>query len=107
MASSIWTRRCSATCRRSSGKVKERVTVRMLLAHASGLPAWRPLFREAQTDAEAFAARRSETPLESAPGARDVYSDLGIDRPDPGCGDASTDERLDSLLERRVFSRSA
>jgi CubicO group peptidase (beta-lactamase class C family) len=83
------------------GAGKNQVTVRMLLAHASGLPAWRPLFRETTTRAAAFALADT-TPLDSAPGTAEVYSDLGaivltqlietIYR-----------ERLDSLLDARVF----
>jgi CubicO group peptidase (beta-lactamase class C family) len=84
-----------------AGQGKNRVTVRMLLAHASGLPAWRPLFRETTTRAEVFALADT-TPLDSAPGTAEVYSDLGaivltqlietIYR-----------ERLDSLLQQRLF----
>ncbi len=79
---------------------KERVTVRMLLAHASGLPAWRPLFRETENRAEAIGLA-VKTPLESPPGAREVYSDLGLiiltDAVEKVYG-----ERLDSLFQRRV-----
>src|SRR5215210_278050 len=84
-----------------SGDLKERVTARMLLAHASGLPAWRPLFRETASRAEAIKLAL-ETPLETAPGAREAYSDLGLivltDAVERIYG-----ERLDSLLERRIF----
>ena len=59
-----------------TGAGKDRVTVRMLLAHASGLPAWRPLFRETGSRAEAFALADT-TPLSSVPGTAEVYSDLG------------------------------
>jgi CubicO group peptidase (beta-lactamase class C family) len=60
---------------------RDQVTVRDLLAHASGLPAHRPLWRQA---AEAAAARwtverlAAREPLEYAPGTRAVYSDLGF-----------------------------
>lgn len=84
-----------------AGPEKERVTVRMLLAHASGLPAWRPLFREVARRAEAFALAGA-TLLDTVPGTRTVYSDLGsivltqlIE--------SVYGQRLDSLLERRVF----
>jgi CubicO group peptidase (beta-lactamase class C family) len=60
-----------------SGEGKERVTVRHLLTHSSGLPAWRPLYKEAVGPAEA-AALVLATPLDTVPGARMVYSDLGI-----------------------------
>lgn len=52
------------------------VTIRHLLTHASGLPAWRPLYQETTTRAEALALVDS-TPLDDPPGARFVYSDLG------------------------------
>src|SRR5439155_11567450 len=56
------------------------VTVRQLLAHASGLPAWKllapaPGFADAR--AGIVEAVRRE-PLESAPGAAARYSDLGF-----------------------------
>ncbi len=52
------------------------ITVRHLLSHSSGLPAWRPLYKEAQTAAEAFALVYQTAP-DTVPGARFVYSDLG------------------------------
>ena len=84
-----------------AGAGKERVTVRMLLAHASGLPAWRPLFREARSRAEAFALADT-TPLSSVPGTVEVYSDLGAIILTQVL-EAIYHQRLDSLLERRVF----
>jgi CubicO group peptidase (beta-lactamase class C family) len=84
-----------------AGADKERVTVRMLLAHASGLPAWRPLFREVGTRAEAFALADS-TPLESVPGTTEVYSDLGAIVLTQAL-EAVYHERLDSMLDRRLF----
>jgi CubicO group peptidase (beta-lactamase class C family) len=84
-----------------TGPGKERVTVRMLLAHASGLPAWRPLNREVTTRSEAFALTDS-TPLDSAPGAATVYSDLGAIVLTQAVESVYA-ERIDSLLERRVF----
>jgi serine-type D-Ala-D-Ala carboxypeptidase len=83
------------------GPGKERVTVRMLLAHASGLPAWRPLFRETTSRVEAFALADT-TPLDSTPGATDVYSDLGAIVLTQVV-EAIYHERLDSLLQRTVF----
>ncbi len=66
---------------RLADEVRPGVTVRLLLAHASGLPAWRPLHEIAAEEADlrrgvVDAARRE--PLEAAPGARSVYSDLGF-----------------------------
>jgi CubicO group peptidase (beta-lactamase class C family) len=59
-----------------AGAGKERVTVRHLLTHSSGLPAWRPLYKEATT-ADTALAIVFATPLDTVPGARMVYSDLG------------------------------
>lgn len=84
-----------------AGADKDRVTVRMLLTHGSGLPAWRPLFREVTTRTEAFALADT-TPLESPPGARETYSDLGAIVLTQ-LVESVYHERLDSLLERRLF----
>jgi CubicO group peptidase (beta-lactamase class C family) len=84
-----------------AGNGKERVTARMLLAHASGLPAWRPLFREAGTREEVFGLATG-TPLDSPPGAATVYSDLGLIVLTHVIEELYH-ERLDSLLQRRFF----
>ena len=60
-----------------TGKNKELVTVRNLLTHSSGLPAWRPLYKEASTPEEAIDLVFT-TPLDTLPNVRMVYSDLGI-----------------------------
>ena len=53
-----------------------RVTFRHLLAHNSGLPAWRPLFRQGSRDA---ALRMAVETFFSYPiVARSVYSDIGL-----------------------------
>ena len=59
-----------------TGQWKARVTVRHLLTHSSGLPAWRPLYKEATSPAQALALVLA-TPLDTVPGVRMVYSDLG------------------------------
>jgi CubicO group peptidase (beta-lactamase class C family) len=84
-----------------AGGDKERVTIRLLLAHASGLPAWRPLFREVATRTEAFALADS-TPLDSVPGTAEAYSDLGAIVLTQAL-ETVYHERLDSLLDRRLF----
>ena len=84
-----------------AGPGKERVTVRMLLAHTSGLPGWRPLFREVATRDEALALADS-TPLDSAPGTAEIYSDLGAIVLTQVI-EAVYHQRLDSLLEQRVL----
>jgi len=60
---------------RFAGGARSAVTVRMLLDHTSGLPAWRPFYRLAPTRDSALALLYS-TPLERAPGDSAVYSDL-------------------------------
>ncbi len=108
---------------------KERVTLRHLLAHASGLPRWRPYFEAAAADPVAGAAflaperrppfaglagafgRGKELvraavlaePLEAAPGTRAVYCDPGF----LALGfllEAIGGERLARLAELRVFA---
>jgi CubicO group peptidase (beta-lactamase class C family) len=63
-------------------------TVRHLLTHASGLPAWAPLYREVRGQ-EAFVKRICDVEREGVPGAQSVYSDLGF-------------ILLGALLERRA-----
>lgn len=84
------------------GPMKQQVTIRHLLTHSSGLPAWRPLFREAR-NRHAALALVDTTPLDTVPGTRFVYSDLGaitlmqvVER--------ITHERLDRFLVTRVFA---
>jgi serine-type D-Ala-D-Ala carboxypeptidase len=83
------------------GPNKDKVTVRQLLVHASGLPAWRPLFRESATRAEALALVDT-TPLDTLPGTRYVYSDLGAIVLTQAV-EGVFHQRLDSLLATRVF----
>ncbi len=59
-----------------TGRWKSRVTVRHLLTHSSGLPSWRPLYKETTSAADALALAIA-TPLDTTPGAQMVYSDLG------------------------------
>ncbi len=67
------------------------VTIRHLLTHSSGLPAWRPLFREA-ADRRAALALVDSTPLAATPGDTFVYSDLGA-------------ILLTQVVERRLHAR--
>jgi serine-type D-Ala-D-Ala carboxypeptidase len=53
------------------------VTVRHLLSHNAGLPAWRALYKEADGADEAMRLILA-TPLDTLPGVRFVYSDLGF-----------------------------
>jgi CubicO group peptidase (beta-lactamase class C family) len=54
----------------------DRVTFRHLLAHTSGLPAWRPLFR--QGSAQAARQMALEAAPAYPPGEHSVYSDIGM-----------------------------
>ena len=56
---------------------KSAITVRELLTHTSGLPAWRPLYLLSDSAEGALAAIANE-PLEYKPSQRVVYSDLGF-----------------------------
>src|SRR6476646_4317782 len=83
------------------GGDKDKVTIRELLTHTSGLPAGRDIWRIAQTPLEARALVLS-TPLEGRPGAQYIYSDLGADV----LGllvEVVSGEPLDKFLTRRVF----
>jgi CubicO group peptidase (beta-lactamase class C family) len=84
-----------------TGDGKDRVTIRHLLTHSSGLPSWRPLYKEAAAADTAIAIVLA-TPLDTVPGARMVYSDLGaillgkvVER--------VSGETLDAYLARHVF----
>ena len=59
------------------GSGKERVTLRMLLAHSSGLPAYETLFR-AHSTPDALLRATLRLPLEAKPGTRTEYSDFGF-----------------------------
>lgn len=56
---------------------KDDVTVRHLLTHTGGLPAWLPLYKSYATEEERFAAVLAVAPRR-APGEAYVYSDLGL-----------------------------
>ncbi|HEV2762904.1 MAG TPA: serine hydrolase domain-containing protein [Pyrinomonadaceae bacterium] len=64
--------------RHFSGEDKRRITVRQLLTHTSGLPAWTPVYvasgGERERALDAIVAR----PLAYEPGTRVLYSDLGF-----------------------------
>ena len=77
------------------------VTVRHLLTHSSGLPAWKPFFQGVRSRRQMFSLVNAE-PLEAPPGARMAYSDLGamllteiVER--------VSGQRLDRFLQARLF----
>ncbi|MHB1863327.1 MAG: serine hydrolase domain-containing protein [Gemmatimonadaceae bacterium] len=83
------------------GPHKADVTVRELLTHTSGLPAFRA-YDKITTNADSIAALMMAEPLEALPGSRFVYSDIGaylagkiVER--------VSGERLDRYLARHVF----
>lgn len=57
---------------------KNQITVRELLTHTSGLPAWRPLYILTHNDREATLAAIANEPLDYQTGTSVVYSDLGF-----------------------------
>ena len=57
---------------------KQMITVRELLTHTSGLPAWRPLYILAEDEPERAAGAIANLELEYKPGTRVIYSDLGF-----------------------------
>ena len=80
---------------------RDAVTLRMLLAHSSGLPAYEKLFLRTRTRNELLAAAFT-TPLTADPGARTEYSDIGfivlavaLER--------IAEESLDRFCQRQVF----
>jgi len=78
------------------------VTVRHLLTHSSGLPAWAPLYETAHTR-DAVIAAAAGMPREREPGAASVYSDLGFivlgDLVEKTAG-----RRLDALAADLIFA---
>ncbi|HEY1810674.1 MAG TPA: serine hydrolase domain-containing protein [Acidobacteriaceae bacterium] len=59
------------------GSGKQRVTLRMLLAHSSGMVGWAPLFSNCDTP-DALLRAILALPLEAQPGTRTEYSDFGF-----------------------------
>jgi CubicO group peptidase (beta-lactamase class C family) len=57
---------------------KQMITVRQLLTHTSGLPAWRPLYILAEGERERAIGVIAAEQLEYKPGTRVIYSDLGF-----------------------------
>ncbi|RLE55075.1 MAG: penicillin-binding protein [Candidatus Methanomethylicota archaeon] len=60
-----------------TGDGKDEVTIKHLLTHTSGLPAWKPFYTEASSREEIFNLAL-RTPLEQKPGEAVVYSDVGF-----------------------------
>ena len=79
---------------------KQAVTVRHLLTHTSGLPAWIRLYLRVRTPAEALRYICALSP-DAAPGSRVEYSDLGfivLGELVRACGELSLDRYLDARI---------
>lgn len=57
---------------------KQMITIRELLTHTSGLPAWRPLYLLTEDQPDRAAGAIANLDLEYKPGTRVVYSDMGF-----------------------------
>ena len=87
---------------RFRGAGKERVTVRHLLSHSSGMDWWGPLYKELRGK-PAYLERIQSMDLVAAPGSAEKYSDLGIFL----LGEILervAGETLDAFAERRLFA---
>lgn len=86
------------------GQTAERggVTIRMLLGHSSGLPAYVKLFETARTRDELVRAACT-TPLVAAPGAKAEYSDIGFVLLGEILARVAH-EPLDNFVRREVFT---
>jgi len=80
---------------------RDEVSLRMLLAHSSGLPAYEKLFLRAHTRDELLAAA-SSTPLASDPGSHAEYSDIGFIVLGVAL-ERLADESLDRFCQREIF----
>jgi CubicO group peptidase (beta-lactamase class C family) len=81
---------------------RQDVTLRMLLAHSSGLPAYEKLFLKARTRAELLQAAFA-MPLATDPGTRAVYSDIGFILLGVAL-ERLADESLDRFCQREIFA---
>jgi len=80
---------------------RDGVTLRMLLAHSSGLPAYEKLFLRAQTR-DALLSAALATPLTANPGNRTEYSDIGFILLGVAL-ERIAEESLDHLCQHEVF----
>ncbi len=81
---------------------RHEVTIRMLLAHSSGLPAYEKLFLKARTRDELLHAAFT-MPLSADPGSRAEYSDIGFILLGVAL-ERLADESLDRFCHREIFA---
>jgi serine-type D-Ala-D-Ala carboxypeptidase len=81
---------------------RQEVTLRMLLAHSSGLPAHEKFFLKARTRAELLEAAFT-TPLAVDPATRTEYSDIGFIILGTAL-ERLADESLDRFSQREIFA---
>jgi CubicO group peptidase (beta-lactamase class C family) len=81
---------------------RQEVTLRMLLAHSSGLPAHEKFFLKARTRAELLQAAFT-TPLAVDPATRTEYSDIGFIILGTAL-ERLADESLDRFSQREIFA---
>jgi CubicO group peptidase (beta-lactamase class C family) len=86
---------------RFAGGAKDRVTVRQLLTHSSGLDWWAPLYKEVKGRA-AYVERIEAMDLVYEPGTKSLYSDLGLILLGESL-ERVAGERLDAFARRRIF----
>jgi serine-type D-Ala-D-Ala carboxypeptidase len=82
---------------------RRQITLRMLLAHSSGLPAYVKLFQTAHNKDELL-RQALHVPLTAAPGSRAEYSDIGFIL----LGEALeklSGEPLDRICQREIFTK--
>ena len=80
---------------------RREVTLRMLLAHSSGLPAYEKLFQRCRTRDELL-SQAFTTPLISEPGVKAEYSDIGFIILGTAL-ERLVEESLDRFAQREVF----
>jgi len=81
---------------------KQMITIRELLTHTSGLPAWRPIYVLTEDQPDRAAGAIASLDLEYKAGTRVVYSDLGF----IALGillERLTGERLAEMAKREIF----
>jgi CubicO group peptidase (beta-lactamase class C family) len=84
-----------------AGSQRHRVTLRMLLDHSSGLPGYLPLYQSAH-DPDALFEACLKLPLETVPGTRAEYSDLGFILLGRALERAAS-EAMDTFCRREIF----